>query len=660
MHLETINSDLEKYYENIYSTGKFQFHHLVIEPFNKEQISQFIHHWYEAREWNPRERSERTETLEAAIVANERLAQLAVNPLMLSMIAMVHRKLARLPEERAELYRILTESLLEHWELQKYKNIIPGGNPLTTKMRRMEHLAEHMMTLSPEDKSDKLVILILEEEVKRIFKQAILEKEHLYRGKVEEASREADNFLQYIKTRTGLFMERGRGNYAFVHLSFQEYLTASYLKRYYIKIWENFRNDYGKRLLDSRWQETLSIFFEIVSAIDPANPNELLTMMLEMDKPPLHLMTTMIYTRPELEEENEKKVVNRLCQRILMQYFDPLDQVQKDWRDLIKHSYVNPSFFTIGEYCWERFLENMPKKKGKAMRQWCAHFITCDQWAADTEKTKIFFEKAWSCKSDHYILECLTSILPDFPKDKQKLIEQRIVEKFKANAYNSEPELFLAPLLFSEHCPDSFLGPMAACIDFFVILNLALARVLDRTSWVRSLDLDRALALAMALTQDQARALYRALDKTLARVRNRAMNQAQALDQTLDRALDQAQALVRIRAVIDFSFLMENKSQPGEGRNHKRISSFWINIGYLYFLLTRKEKVSLDKNLTKFINHPKVQPDMTDPWEQFGFTLYQLAKSPRSEKKQADLNAIIEKPGDEDLERLLRFLHLKQ
>jgi len=51
---------------------------------------------------------------------------------------------------------------------------------------------------------------------------------------------------------------------------------------------------------------------------------------------------------------------------------------------------------------------------------------------------------------------------------------------------------------------------------------------------------------------------------------------------------------------------------------------------------------------------------MNDPWERFGYTLYQMARNPKDKKVQEDLKAITENPGDEDLDRLLRLLHLKK
>ncbi len=45
--------------------------------------------------------------------------QLASNPLMLTILALIHRAGARLPSRRVELYELAVKTLLEDWELSR-------------------------------------------------------------------------------------------------------------------------------------------------------------------------------------------------------------------------------------------------------------------------------------------------------------------------------------------------------------------------------------------------------------------------------------------------------------------------------------------------------------------------------------------------------------
>jgi hypothetical protein len=63
--------------------------------------------------------------------------------------------------------------------------------------------------------------------------------------------------------------------------------------------------------------------------------------------------------------------------------------------------------------------------------------------------------------------------------------------------------------------------------------------------------------------------------------------------------------------------------------------------------------------LHEIIKEPCVQPDLTNPWERFGFILYNLGRDIEDKTIMAELQRIIAAPGDKHLDLLLRILHLK-
>ena len=67
-------------------------------------------------------------------------------------------------------------------------------------------------------------------------------------------------FLRFVKERAGLLIEVGDGLYSFVHLTFQEYLTATHLRKSGETagmgvIWELIE----ERCSDSRWHEVIRL-----------------------------------------------------------------------------------------------------------------------------------------------------------------------------------------------------------------------------------------------------------------------------------------------------------------------------------------------------------------------------------------------------------------
>ena len=87
-------------------------HRLIIHPFRQQQISQFVENWCianavaEARRDTVVIRAEATKDardLLERVSASRELNQLAVNPLLLTMMATIHRFRGKLPERQIEL-----------------------------------------------------------------------------------------------------------------------------------------------------------------------------------------------------------------------------------------------------------------------------------------------------------------------------------------------------------------------------------------------------------------------------------------------------------------------------------------------------------------------------------------------------------------------------
>ncbi|NEQ83138.1 MAG: NACHT domain-containing protein, partial [Moorea sp. SIO2I5] len=77
-----------------------EFPHYQIEPFDDSKISAFIDNWYNSRFQDQAEAERRKESLRKALDDNDRITLLARNPLLLTIIALIHRYQAVLPKER--------------------------------------------------------------------------------------------------------------------------------------------------------------------------------------------------------------------------------------------------------------------------------------------------------------------------------------------------------------------------------------------------------------------------------------------------------------------------------------------------------------------------------------------------------------------------------
>ena len=113
------------------------FDHHTIQPLGDEDIKLFVEKWYKAREHDAVARRERAEHLIKTIMGEERIKSLASNPLMLTIIALVHRIEAELPHERVKLYDKCVTTLVETWDKVR-------GIKTTLRRRLLEKLAYWM------------------------------------------------------------------------------------------------------------------------------------------------------------------------------------------------------------------------------------------------------------------------------------------------------------------------------------------------------------------------------------------------------------------------------------------------------------------------------------------------------------------------------------
>jgi len=191
------------------------FTELTIRDFEMKDVEQFAKNWTLAIELaaigdtqEARRQAElNARDLIAAIKANERVQRLAVNPLLLSIIALVHRYRATLPQRRVELYEECTDVLLGYWDIAK--GIVVELDPAKNR-QVLQPLALEMHQRGLREMERREVESILARELPKVGGDA----------------RRAGEFLDNIRDRSGLLVERGLNRFGFSHLTFQEYLAA--------------------------------------------------------------------------------------------------------------------------------------------------------------------------------------------------------------------------------------------------------------------------------------------------------------------------------------------------------------------------------------------------------------------------------------------------
>jgi len=195
---------------------------LVIQDFTPEEVRTFLIKWFKTVEvaLNPgkeerlcEEKGEKeAKELADNINQSEHIKKLAVNPLMLQIIALIRRdRGTALPQRRVELYKECISVLLEKWDMAK------GLNSLISA-------AEVRLILQP------VALWLHEKEERRSAPLPdiieIIKKPLSNFGKTIDPKQ----LLLNIRDRSGIFMGYNETEYGFAHLSFQEYLAAEEIR----------------------------------------------------------------------------------------------------------------------------------------------------------------------------------------------------------------------------------------------------------------------------------------------------------------------------------------------------------------------------------------------------------------------------------------------
>jgi len=188
-----------------------------------EEIQEFVDKWTAALERAARGSTqvatfeaerERRELLEA-VQRNPGVRGLAANPLLLTILALMKRQGVTLPERRVELYDQYVRTLLSSWNRARGLGRPPARDlDVVETVRILASLALWMHEASPGVGLVKQGDLLRE-----------LGENYRQRGETD-AERVAQRFVADVREYAGLLLERGAGQYGFIHLTFEEYLAA--------------------------------------------------------------------------------------------------------------------------------------------------------------------------------------------------------------------------------------------------------------------------------------------------------------------------------------------------------------------------------------------------------------------------------------------------
>jgi len=205
-----------------------QFH---VKPLTPEQVAEFVDHWYRAVCRKLHGHGEATEEKAAGFIRSlmellqqpeyriGRLRELPANPLMLTILCVVHHQDRNLPRRRADLYAKCVRVLVEHWRKEMLEHQGVAGFDPEAAESVLSSVAWWLH--EKENRTSQTV-----EELGAVATKALAD---LAPG--VGLGRDGEEFIRRMRDQSGVLAMWSAGQCGFLHLTFQEYLAGLHAAR---------------------------------------------------------------------------------------------------------------------------------------------------------------------------------------------------------------------------------------------------------------------------------------------------------------------------------------------------------------------------------------------------------------------------------------------
>ncbi|MEQ8464246.1 NACHT domain-containing protein [Coleofasciculus sp. E1-EBD-02] len=256
-----------------------QFRHFTLQDFEAEQIQAFVQKWHDLAFGNQPDKPRLQNRLQRAINESPAIRELAGNPLLLTMMAILNRN-RELPRERAELYDEASRVLLHEWDIEKGlppdEKLSPDTITRKEKQAMLRRVA-YQMQAAPQGLAGNLINV---DELERILAGYLETLQD-----VEKPRTVSRLIIKQLRERNFILCFSGADCYSFVHRTFLEFFCAwefvwQFKEKQSLSIEELKTEVFGKHWQEESWHEVLRL---IAAMIDEQFVGEIIDYLIKQN-----------------------------------------------------------------------------------------------------------------------------------------------------------------------------------------------------------------------------------------------------------------------------------------------------------------------------------------------------------------------------------------
>ncbi len=251
------------------------FRHFMLQDLEIEQIEDFIERWHELTFTDQADKVRKWERLQRAIQDSKAIRELAGNPLLLTMMAILNRN-QELPRDRPELYNQASRVLLHQWDVERALIEDARLDPKTIDYRDKQAMLRKVAYFMQSSKKGLAGNVISARDLEDII------AEYLKTLEITHPKTVARVLINQLRTRNFILCYLGADSYGFVHRTFLEYFCAwefvwQFKETQTLTI-EGLINDvFGAHWQEESWHEVLRL---ICGMIEPRFVEKIIDFLL--------------------------------------------------------------------------------------------------------------------------------------------------------------------------------------------------------------------------------------------------------------------------------------------------------------------------------------------------------------------------------------------